>query len=139
MRSFLATIVGILAAAGVVFVMESLGHMLFPPSEELDLPNAQAMAAYVSKQPLPAKLWLVLSWSMGATSGCFVASRIVKESALPAVLVGAFMGLGVFSNAYAIPHPIWLIALGSLAVLMGALTGYRLALGSPAPNGGGKA
>lgn len=135
MRSFFATLAGIAAAAGVVFLMESLGHVLFAPIGTLDPQNPESIAQYVARQPLPAKLWLVLSWSIGTTSGCFIATRIVKAEPLPAVLVGVFMALGIGSNAYAIPHPMWLIGLGLVAVLMGALTGYRLGLGKPSPPG----
>ncbi|MEM7569411.1 MAG: hypothetical protein AAF337_06415 [Pseudomonadota bacterium] len=134
MRSFFASLAGIISAGLVVFVLEQLGHVLFAPAGALPDPSdAQAMAEYVTSQPLPAKLWLVLAWSMGATSGCFIGTRIGQGQALPAALVAAFILLGIVSKVMAIPHPLWLTAAGIFAVALSSLAGYRLGLGPAAP------
>lgn len=135
-RSLLATLVGITLSVIVIFAMEAVGHMLFPPQLPLDPSDWNKMATYVASQPLPAQLWIPLGYTVGATAGVFAAGFYGRPSRLPAFLVTGFLVSAVIWNLTQIPHPGWLSALSVAAIVFGALTGLGLAQSRKAKRSG---
>ncbi|MEM9289767.1 MAG: hypothetical protein AAGA36_15630 [Pseudomonadota bacterium] len=126
-RSLLASILGIASAVLILFVMGRLGFALFPSLGAFNPSEAEAANAMLSAQPVPALLWLALSWSLAATSAVFLARRVSGGDGFPALIAAAFLLLatGSLLQSGAAPLPIGLGACA--AVLMGALTGWGLA------------
>jgi len=130
LRSIMSTVIGMLAAVLVVLLMQSAGGALFPSSAPYDPQASQAeIAEAIARQPLPALLWSALGDTVGATAGVFVAAYYARPNRLPALIVAAFLLIGISSNVASLPYPLWLSALSIGAIAFGALTGFGLAVG----------
>jgi len=135
-RSIFSTIVGIVTAAVIVTVMQSLGQALFPSNMPYDPEALDKMAEYIANQPLPALLWTILGDTMGTTGGVFIAAYYARPNTLPAVLVSLFLLGGMIWTVTAIPYPTWFSIASLAAVVFGTFTGFGLARGRPKPSPG---
>lgn len=127
LRKVGAGIAGIVVAVALVFVLESIGHAIWPAPDDLDAGNADVMRAYVDTLPLGAMLTVAIAWFAGALGGTFVACRLRAGRPLAyALLVGGFMTAGAIFNLTIIPHPIWFSALGLVGIFVGTWLGLAL-------------
>ena len=79
------------------------------------------------------KVWVVFGWALASLAGGWVAARMSRQHPRGAALaVATLIVVGVVMNAMAIPHPLWMNALGVLLPLPMALLGARLARRAPA-------
>lgn len=123
------TLAGILLAGLVVAVLESLGHMVFPPPPGLDLANPADQARLMEVIPLGAKLAVVLAWFIGALAGAWVAVRISGWG--PAAWsVGLVMVALSVATTQMFPHPLWMIAAAVVLPLLAAWLVLRPSTGS---------
>src|SRR3546814_13820320 len=60
---------GALTAFVLVWVVELIGHLIFPLPEDLDLRNPEVANTVLEYIPLPAKLNAVFAWFTGAGGG----------------------------------------------------------------------
>lgn len=117
-------IVGIIVAVALVFFVESIGHIVWPAPEDLDVGNAEAMRAYVDTLPLGALLSVAIAWFAGAFGGTFAACRLGTARPLVyALVVGGMMTAGATFSLTIIPHPIWFSALGLIGIFAGTWLG----------------
>lgn len=120
LRSVLGVVAGIIAGSIIVFVVESLGHGLFPTPIAIDKTDPEQMKRLVAVTPLGAKLFVVFGWFAGAFGGGIAALIVARRWAPVAWVVAAsFLGLSAM-NFVAIPHPLWMQA---SAVVVCALAG----------------
>jgi hypothetical protein len=127
-RNIGAGIVGIFLAVGLVWAIESIGHLVYPPPADLDFANAEAMREYTDTVPIGALLFVAAAWFVGTLAGTFAACRIGTASPLVFVLVvGGLMLAATITNLMMIPHPLWFSALGIVVVLVGAWFGKTFA------------
>ena len=128
LRSVLAVILGIVAAGLLIWVVEGVGHRVYPPPEGVDFHDPQAVAAIMEEIPLGALLFVLLAWGVGTLAGGWLAALVAGRSAtLYALIVGAVMLAGGIMNRVMIPHPVWFWILGVLVFLPAAWLGARLA------------
>ena len=74
-RNVVATIAGIVVAVTVVFVVEGIGHAIFPPPEGLDLTVAEDRERLMDLVPTGAKVAVVAAWFLGALAGACTSHR----------------------------------------------------------------
>lgn len=108
-RSILGTIAGLVAAVVIVLVVESIGHLLFPPPPGTDLSNPETLAKIIDQLPFGALVFVMLAWIAGAFGGGAVAAAIARQS-WPAWIVGVLMLAGGLWSMIVIPHPMWMQA-----------------------------
>lgn len=117
------TIGGILAGAVIavvtVSVLESLGHLIYPPPEGVDLKNPEDLAGIMHSIPLGAKIAVVVAWFCGALFGGLAANWIARRP-WPAFFVAALILAGGIATLVMIPHPLWM---QGAAVLLPVLAG----------------
>ncbi|MFO1169730.1 MAG: hypothetical protein U1E49_02035 [Hyphomicrobiaceae bacterium] len=106
-RSVLGAIAGLVASVVIVLVVESIGHLLFPPPPGMDLSNPAALATLISQLPFGALAFVMLAWIAGAFGGGAVAAWIARRS-WPAWVVGVLMLAGGVWSMIVIPHPVWM-------------------------------
>jgi len=112
------TVLGLIAGLGAmalsVFLVEGLGHILWPPPEGVDLKDPEQLKAIISTIPFGAKLFVMIGWAVGALVGGLVAVRISRKRWTAWVISAAMLGLTAIT-LFMIPHPVWMIA-GAIAI-----------------------
>lgn len=125
LRSIGATLAGLLAAAAVVSLVESLSHSIYPPPTGLDFTNRAVVEAYMRSLPTGAFIMLLVGWFDGTMTGAFVASLLTRgESRPPALIVAAGMLTGALLTMQQIPHPPW-VAMTGIALFFPAAEAGR--------------
>ncbi len=132
-RKIGAGILGVIVAVALVWIVETIGHTIYPPPADLDFGNTDVMRAYIDTLPLGALLTVALAWFAGSLGGTLVACKVGSARPLVYVLVvGGMMFAGAAFNLTIIPHPIWFSILGIVGIFAGAWLGMRLGTGKDA-------
>jgi hypothetical protein len=123
-RNIGAGIAGVVIAILSVWLVQKIGHAVYPPPEGLDLNDMAAMKAYVAGLPVGALLFVVASYFIGTAVGTCVACAV--GTMLPrvfALLIGCLMLVATTMNVMMIPHPTWFIIVAVVAIVVGAWLG----------------
>jgi hypothetical protein len=135
MRIVLAAIAGVVAMMLSVFVVESIGHTLFPPPPNMDVSNPEMLKALMPSLPFGALAFVILGWALGAFLGAVVASRItLKHQQKLAIGIGIVMIALSVTTMVMIPHPLWMIFLGVTLPVPSAWLGARISTPQTAAN-----
>ncbi len=130
-KNIAASIVGIVIAAALVWLVEKLGHAVYPPPADLDFADPDAMRAYMATVPAGALLFVGSAWFVGTLGGTFAACKLRRaKPVMFAVVVGGLMLIATAANLLMIPHPIWFSILGVAGVVVGAWLGMTLGMDS---------
>ena len=124
-RNLVAVIGGLIVAMVVVFVVEGIGHAIFPPPEGLDLMNPEDQARLMEAIPTEAKVAVVIAWFLGSLAGACTAIAI-SHRALMAWIVGLVIALMSVWTTQMFPHPDWMLAAGAVLPLVAVLVAKRL-------------
>lgn len=125
LRSIGATLAGLLAAAAVISIVESLSHSIYPPPVGLDFTDRAAVEVYMRSLPPGAFIMLLLGWFDGTMTGAFVASLLTRgERRPPALIVAGVMLAGALMTMQQIPHPPW-VAMTGIALFFPAAEAGR--------------
>lgn len=125
-----AVAVGVLAGALVIFVVEAIGHMIFPPPEGVNVKDPAALAAFMDKIPLGAKVAVIVSWFLGILAGGAAALYIARRWAPVAWVVAATLFAMAAISLFTIPHPWWMVAGAIVATLAGGFGSIKLMRGT---------
>lgn len=127
-RSIVAILLGSVLAGVLIAVLESAGHLVYPPPPGLDPGDIEALKAAMADIPTGALLLVLLAWGVGTFAGGWLAAGIARRApTVHAMIVGAlFLAAGVM-NMLMIPHPRWFWFPGVAVFLPAAFAGARLA------------
>jgi uncharacterized protein YacL len=126
-RNIGAGVLGVAIAIALVSLIETLGHTANPMPEGLDYKDTEAMAAYIATVPVGALLSVVAAWVVGTFAGTIAACRIgTAPPYIFAMLVGAFVLMGITMNLMAFPHPTWMAVSGVIGTIVAAWAGMIL-------------
>lgn len=127
-RRILAVVGGILTGSLAIWLMETLGHYLYPLPAGVGPNNMAEFKEYVSNLPFPALLLVIVGYALGAVVSGFVSTKIGKDGKNRyALICGVFFLLATVYNMSVLPTPIWFWILGIIVWAL-VLVGYRLAL-----------
>lgn len=124
-RLILGLLAGVIVSGIVVAVVESAGHMIWPPPEGLDISNPEDQARIMEVIPLSAKVAVVIAWFLGALAGAWVAIQISKN-VLTGWMVGLLLVVGGFVTTQMFPHPLWMLISAVVLPLLGVLLAKEL-------------
>lgn len=126
-RKILAVVAGVILAGVVTFAVQKIGHQVYPPPENLDTKNMEAMKAYIATLPVGALLFVLLSYIVGSSAGGWLAAKIVRTSQihLPLTVGGIQLLFGIM-NLVTIPHPVWFAIASVIVFLPAAYFGGKL-------------
>ena len=114
---------GIVLAMATVFVVELVGHVLYPVGE-IDMADREAVAAMIAALPLGALLIVAIAWLLGALVGGALAAWLSGRR-WSAWLVAAVVALFALATVFMYPHPVWMqIAAFAAPALGGLLAGH---------------
>lgn len=142
LRNIGAVAVGVLAGAIVIFVVEAIGHIFFPPPEGLDIRDPAARDIIMSQIPTGAKIAVVVAWFAGVFAGGVAALMVARRWAPAAWVVAGTLFAMALITMVQIPHPWWMMAGAVAATLLGGFGAIRVMGGSygrppePAPTPG---
>lgn len=127
LRSVLGVAAGVIVGALIIFVVEAIGHGLFPPPAGVNVKDPRALAEIMDQIPFGAKLAVLLAWFLGILGGGVVGARIGQRWAPVAWIVAATLFAMAVITMIQIPHPLWMAAGSVIATVAGALGAIRFA------------
>ena len=134
LRKILAVVLGVVAAVIIIIAIEALGHSIYPPPDNLDVANREAMEVYVASLPLAALLFVMTAWIAATLAGGLLACFIAKERPFVyANIVGALVLIGTFINLMSITHPMWFSITAIAAIVATTLLAGNLGSKFSAP------
>ena len=129
-KNIAAGIAGVVIAVALVWLIEMVGHSVYPPPPNLNFADADAMRAYTSTLPIGAFLFVGGAWFAGTLCGTFAACKIgTAKPIVFAGVVGGLMLIATASNLVLIPHPLWFSILGIVGIIVAAWLGMTLGRG----------
>ncbi len=130
LRSITSVLVGVVAGALLVFVVQLFAHQFFPAPAGFDANNPEA----VESLPFATKFSVLVSWWAGAFGGGMLASLIARRWAPAAWVVAVTILLFAATNFSAFPHPLWMMVGSIPATALGgrlAIKTTRASYGRP--------
>ena len=123
-----AAVAGIIIAFALIFGIEYLGHMIYPPPEGLDFSDSEAMRPYVASLPPLALLFPMFAWFIAAFVGTLVASALGTARPVTfAAIIGMLILAGTITNLIWIPHPLWFSVVAVLGIIASAWLAMTIA------------
>lgn len=128
LRKIFAVVGGIVVMNLIIFLIESIEHLMYPLPKGMDYKDKEAFAKYVESLPITAMLIIVFGYAFGAFAAGFVSTRIAKDGKkIYALICGIFLLAAIIFNFMMIPTPIWMWVLGVLTPLL-VFAGHKVAL-----------
>ena len=119
LRDVGAALAGLVTAFALIALIEWIGHAIYPPPADLDFSDPVAMPTYVAQLPIPALLFPMFAWFIGAFCGTLVAAGIgLARPIVFAFTVGLLVLTGTIANLILIPHPMWFSALAVIGIVL---------------------
>lgn len=129
MKNVLATILGFISAAFMVYVFETLiGQSLFPLPEGANPMDMEWIKNNMNQIPMGSKIFVVIAHFIGIILGMLVAAKISKVSMIPSYIVGAIMLAATFFNIYVLPKELWFTLSDGILVILGFIIGKYFAM-----------
>ncbi len=128
LRRILAVIAGIIVGSIGIWLIERVGHSLYPFPEGLKPTDIEGFKTYVENLPFMGKFIVILGYALGALLSGFVATKVANNNKpTAAIICGIIFMFFTIYNMVVLPTPIWFWVLG-IAVWGLVLVGYKLAL-----------
>ncbi len=125
MKTFLATIAGLITGGVMIWALEALGHQLFPVPFKVDPNNLEDLKYLMLKVPIESLIATVVAHVVGVFTGMCVAFVIQKESLIPLYVIGGLFLMSTALNLTMIPHPTWFNVADLSGVLLTSLLFLR--------------
>lgn len=106
LRAIGAVVAGLVAVFGTVFILELIGHQLFPATTD------------VAPMPAGIQFFVIAAWFLGALAGGIVAGKIAGAK-WPVWLIALLVALSSIATLFMIPHPVWMQIATVIAPLLG--------------------
>jgi len=127
-KAILTGITGAISAFVAIYLIESIGHVIYPPPENLDWNNADIVKSYVESLPIGALLFVLVGWFGGVVVGGSVVRLMMPEKTLLLTsVVAGLVEVATIMNVTMIPHPEWFGIVAWLGVpIVGGVFGYLM-------------
>ena len=116
LNRFSSILTGIATGIAVLFLTETLSHLLYPLPTGLNPERADDMRKIMQQMPVNALIIVFIGDFLCALSGGIVCTLMSKENKLRnSLIVGLILTVFGFLNFMTIPHPMWFMV-GSLFI-----------------------
>ena len=78
LRTLLAIVAGVITAMLLMFALEAVGLMLFPPPAGLQINNEADLALLVEMSSTGKKTWVVFGWALASLVGGWLIVRAAR-------------------------------------------------------------
>ncbi len=125
-KRILPVIAGLLTGWVVIFGLEAVNHLFYPPPTGLDYTDTEALTEFMETLPTLAFVLLLVSWMIGTFVAGIVGALLSQDAwKNSAIIIGVILALGSIINMTLVPHPTWLIIVASIAYVPCAYAGAR--------------
>ena len=126
-RNILAVIAAIVIGSVIVWLVEKLGHTIYPFPEGMDPTDYEAIKEYIKTAPTGSMLMVILAHFLGALTSGIVATKIGKSAHMRlAIISGAIFTIFGIMNIMMIPGPTWFAVVDTICYIPGALIGFAI-------------
>ena len=125
MKTFLATVAGIIVGVFTIWAIEAIGHLLFPLPAELTPTNLEELKQVVMIMPMKSLLVVIIAQIIGVFSGMYVGFIMQRESLTPLYIIAGLFIFSTVLNLISIPHPTWFMIADLLSILLVSLLFIR--------------
>lgn len=138
MRFFRGSVIpvwaGSLVAGLLVWVMELLGSLIYPPLSGMSSDDPATVKAAMANLPAGALILVLLGWIVGTFVGAWItALRADRAPIGHGLVLGGFFLVGAVLNMLMIPHPVWFWIVGMAIFLPAAFFGAKVGARSRPP------
>jgi hypothetical protein len=127
-RKLVAAVLGIAVAMLTIWVLERLGHFVYPPRADIDFGDPEEVHAFTATLPVGTIVIVGVAWAAGAFLGTLTGAALSRTKPLPyAILVGGIVLAGGITMLLVIPHPLWFTVSAPLAIIVAAYLGMAVA------------
>ena len=125
-RSILAVVAGLVTAFVVIFVIEAVGHIFYPPPPDIDMRDPQVIKSLMENAPTGSLIVVLIGWALGSFIGGLVTSHVaIKNKLTHSIITGALLMISGIANMIMLPHPVWMWIFGLLISIPFAYWGSR--------------
>lgn len=125
MKTFLATVAGIIVGVFTIWAMEAIGHLLFPLPAELTPTNLEELKQVVMIMPIKSLLVVIIAQIIGIFSGMYVGFIMQRESLTPLYIIAGLFIFSTVLNLILMPHPTWFMITDLSSILLVSLLFIR--------------
>lgn len=125
MKTFLATVAGIIVGVFTIWAMEAIGHLLFPLPAELTPTNLEELKQVVMIMPIKSLLVVIIAQIIGVFSGMYVGFIMQRENLTPLYIIAGLFIFSTVLNLILMPHPTWFMITDLLSILLVSLLFIR--------------
>lgn len=125
MKTFLATVAGIIVGVFTIWAIEAIGHLLFPLPAELTPTNLEELKQVVMIMPIKSLLVVIIAQIIGVFSGMYVGFIMQRESLTPLYIIAGLFIFSTVLNLILMPHPTWFMITDLLSILLVSLLFIR--------------
>lgn len=120
-RNPAAAVAGLFVAFVSIYLIDKLGHSIYPPPADLDFSDPDAIRPYIATLPITALLFPMFGWFTGTFLGSVIACLIgtAKAWVFP-TMVGGLIFAATIANLIVIPHPLWFSIISLLGIIASA-------------------
>lgn len=127
-RDIGAALAGLFVTFVLIYLVEMIGHAIYPPPAALDFSDPEAMRPYIASLPFPALLFPMFAWFIGTFCGTLVACFIgTARPIIFAAIIGMLVLVGTITNLIWIPHPLWFAITAIIGIVVSAWLAMTLA------------
>ncbi|MCG8306272.1 MAG: hypothetical protein MI975_02695 [Cytophagales bacterium] len=128
-KKLLYILAGIITGTILIYLVEMLGHLIYPPPEGLDVNDTEALKDIIKDLPTGALLFVLLAYALGSFGGGLISGILSKSSKIiNSIIVGAVLMILGFINLFMIPHPVWFSIVSLLLYIPSAYFGGRVSM-----------
>jgi len=125
MKTFLATVAGIIVGVFTIWAIEAIGHLLFPLPAELTPTNLEELKQVVMIMPIKSLLVVIIAQIIGVFSGMYVGFIMQRENLTPLYIIAGLFIFSTVLNLILMPHPTWFMITDLLSILLVSLLFIR--------------
>lgn len=127
MKYFTATLIGAIAGILSISLFEYLAIYLFPLPADIDMQDINSISANMDSIPLINLIAVSIGFALASFIAGFVCVKIKTHNAfVPILAVGIILTIFGFVNFLTIPHPLWMIVVGSATFIPMTFLGGKI-------------
>ena len=128
MRKLLAAVVGLAVAMFTIYLLEVLGHFIYPPPTDFEFGEPEQTREFIASLPVGSILFVGAAWAAGTFLGTLAGALLSGSTPLPyAIVVGGMVLAGATTMLVLIPHPWWFTISAPVAIIVAAFLGTVVA------------
>ena len=122
MRKLLAAVVGLAVAMFTIYLLEVLGHFIYPPPTDFEFGEPEQTREFIASLPVGSILFVGAAWAAGTFLGTLAGALLSGSAPLPyTIVVGGMVLAGATTMLVLIPHPWWFTLAAPVSIILAAI------------------